>query len=356
MKGQEVFRRMVVTGGLEKQEYQAVRGEVWETNRRNIFAFCIIAAVFFALMALLTLMNPALRAYRPLYLICAVISLLLILLAGGPAKGRVKLTAVLMYAFITMLLVFGIYLGTVASTHELTAAYIALLLTVPQMFTDRPWRMYVVISSSAVLFIVLCLLFKDRETWSSDITNAVAFGLVSEICCTYMMKIKLERYALEDRTRILAETDQLTGVLNRNSYELQLRRGPELDAESYFAVYVDVNGLHEMNNTLGHAAGDEMLRRVAQIMMGVFGAENTYRIGGDEFVALGLNRTEAEVEELIASLQAQVQAAGHHVACGMAWKRKAELDVTALIRSAEKNMYADKSRYYRENGLDRRRR
>lgn len=330
--------------------------EMWEANRRSVFVFCGVAAVIFAMMALVSFLNPALQSYRGLYLGCAAVSLAVMLLANGPAKGNANLTGLLMYTFTAMLLVFGIYLGTVAGPHELTAAYIALLLTVPQMFTDRPWRMYLMISASAVLFIVLCFLFKDRETWSSDITNAAVFGLVSEICCTYMMKIKLERYSFEERTRILAEIDQLTGVKNRNSYEVELRRAPERNAESYYAVYVDVNGLHEMNNTLGHAAGDAMLRRVAQVMVGVFGPANTYRIGGDEFVALGLDCTEAEVAVLVDALRKNLLAEGYHIASGIGWRQREALDVTALIQEAEKRMYADKSRYYRENGIDRRRR
>ena len=51
-------------------------------------------------------------------------------------------------------------------------------------------------------------------------------------------------------------------------------------------VYIDVVGLHEINNHLGHKAGDGMLCAVAGAMQRMFPLADTYRIGGDEFVVL----------------------------------------------------------------------
>lgn len=53
-------------------------------------------------------------------------------------------------------------------------------------------------------------------------------------------------------------------------------------------VYVDVNGLHELNNTRGYAAGDKMLQFVGKTLQKEFGERNSFRIGGDEFVVLAI--------------------------------------------------------------------
>ena len=49
-------------------------------------------------------------------------------------------------------------------------------------------------------------------------------------------------------------------------------------------VYIDANGLHELNNERGHEAGDLMLRFVADSLMEQFPKGSLYRVGGDEFV------------------------------------------------------------------------
>ena len=349
------FRRTRRPPEPEEGEFRLALRELWEANRRSLRLLSALSAAVFALLALLGCLEAELLAHRRLYLGCGCASLLILLLAGKSAKGRPAVIGLLMYAFLAMLLGFGIYLGTVDSPHELTAAYIALLLTAPQMFLDRPWRMLLLLSASAAAFVALCLCCKDRETWSGDLTNAAVFAPVSAVCCVYRTRLRLERLRLEARTRILAETDRLTGLKNRVSYEAWLRRAKDRVSESYYAVYVDVNGLHGMNDAFGHAAGDALLRRVARELCGVFGAERCYRIGGDEFVALGADRTRQEVAALAEELRTRLQARGCHAASGMGWRSRDTLDVSALIREAERNMYADKSRYYRESGLERRR-
>ena len=51
-------------------------------------------------------------------------------------------------------------------------------------------------------------------------------------------------------------------------------------------VYIDANGLHELNNERGHEAGDLMLRFGAESLMEQFPKGSLYRVGGDEFVVL----------------------------------------------------------------------
>lgn len=356
MKFIEKAKRMLSSAGLAEEDYQRIRMEMWEANRRSVFTFSSIATVMFAAMTVMSFLMASLEAFRPLYVVCAAVCLCVALMTHGFAKGKTQLIGFAMYCFVLLLLVFGIVLGTLYTPEELTVSYVALLLTTPQMFTDRPKRMCAMIAGSFAVYAALCLLTKERRIWSTDLINAAVFGIVSMCCCSYSMRLKLERYVFEDDTRILAETDQLTGVLNRNSYELQLRKGPELNAKTYMAVYVDVNGLHEMNNAQGHTAGDEMLRRVAQIMQGIFGVRDTYRIGGDEFVALGLDRTEAEMRERVRLLRERVSAAGYQIAVGVGFREKEALDVTDLIREAERQMYEDKDAYYRETGIPRERR
>ena len=71
----------------------------------------------------------------------------------------------------------------------------------------------------------------------------------------------------------------LTGLRNRNAYAQRLHDYASLENCEIASVYVDVNGLHEINNTKGHAAGDQMLRYVGKTMQNDFGARDA--VGAD---------------------------------------------------------------------------
>lgn len=81
-----------------------------------------------------------------------------------------------------------------------------------------------------------------------------------------MMSLKCERFLYERKVSVLSQTDLLTGLCNRNSYEQRLKEYASAGSMAVACIYVDVNGLHEMNNTMGHAAGDRMLKFVGSIL------------------------------------------------------------------------------------------
>ncbi len=140
----------------------------------------------------------------------------------------------------------------------------------------------------------------------------------------------------------MATTDLLTNLKNRNAYEQTLARY-EADLPARLScVYADANGLHELNNSQGHAAGDKMLQTVAEVFTRYFGPENVYRIGGDEFlvfVEMELNK----VSEKTLEAKEKVKEAGYHVSVGTA---SGEDSVTSMVKAAELKMYEDKKQFY----------
>ena len=349
------IRRLVLSAGIDEAEYRNVTPEIVESNRRSVLGMSLLASVFLAVMSFLSFVDDSLSGNRWLYIVSLVFTCAIVYLAYRKGKQNATVVFVITYAFIGILLLFGIFLGTVTGPDEITATYIALLLTAPSMFTDRPYRMCLLIFGSAIFFIIMVVTQKNPITWDTDIVNSLIFSCVSAVVSTYMTNVKVRRYCLEDTIRYMAETDQLTGLKNRNSYEQRLQNASILKATSLYCVYVDVNGLHELNNTMGHEAGDRMLQYIATVMKNIFGKADTYRVGGDEYVAIGINRSEEELKEMIVSMRQAVEAAGYHAAIGMKYEVQAGLEVNQLIKQAETNMYEDKREYYQRNGIDRRR-
>ncbi len=97
------------------------------------------------------------------------------------------------------------------------------------------------------------------------------------------------RAALE-REQFIARSDALTGVVNRRSFEEVLSAEVERARRyqrPFTLAYVDVDNFKNLNDTLGHAAGDDLLRVAAQAMrLTIRRIDTVARLGGDEFAIL----------------------------------------------------------------------
>lgn len=160
---------------------------------------------------------------------------------------------------------------------------------------------------------------------------------------------------LKNRLHIIRmnEMDLLTEVMNRNLYELRLPEYAQNFENTLTCVYVDADGLHELNNDKGHAAGDAMLQCIAAALREEFELEDIYRIGGDEFLVFITDTDQEEINSRTNRVSSKVSESGYHVSIGISVIKKGE-DVESVVAEAEKKMYREKTRHYSESGFDRR--
>lgn len=138
--------------------------------------------------------------------------------------------------------------------------------------------------------------------------------------------------------------DTLTELPNRNSYEdfctkHKLQKGTA-------CVYVDVDGLHEINNEKGHLAGDMMLKFIAETLKMELHTDTLFRIGGDEFAAFLTNRYDTKTA--MQSVSDYIVKGGYHISYGISISNGEPISET--IKSAEKKMYNMKADYYKRIG------
>ena len=157
----------------------------------------------------------------------------------------------------------------------------------------------------------------------------------------------------------LSMTDELTKLYNRRSFVEALAKLGEGELDSDLVVFsVDVNGLKTLNDTMGHAAGDELIKGAADCLaLSVGQTGKVYRTGGDEFMAIVHTEKHWLVRDEIqqkARDWSGVYSNEMTLAIGYA-SRADNPDATAYVleHRADANMYADKGKYYRETGIDR---
>ncbi len=173
-------------------------------------------------------------------------------------------------------------------------------------------------------------------------------------CVTYDFFMTLANMENLETIRNLGTMDYMTHVKNRNSYETELSHYASQDSDSLWCMYVDANGLHEINNTQGHKAGDLMLCAVAGVLKKKFGKDHTYRIGGDEFLTFALNSSDAELAMLKEEITRSLAAKSYHVSIGFKGIEKnaaGVFEVERLVADAESLMYCDKKKFYENHHL-----
>ncbi len=147
----------------------------------------------------------------------------------------------------------------------------------------------------------------------------------------------------------MSHRDSLTGVMNRRAYhELQMKR--TLHNRSV-VIFCDVNGLKKANDTLGHEAGDVLIRNTAHAMANVVSREEIYRMGGDEFLILVENLTPFQVEEIQGDLRKSFAAEGVSVAMGAAISEGKGEKISDLVQEADAKMYENKQKMHAELGM-----
>lgn len=157
-------------------------------------------------------------------------------------------------------------------------------------------------------------------------------------------------------------TDEMTGCLNRRAYEEAMLELTDKDQQANIIyIAMDVNGLKATNDTLGHAAGDELIAMASKCMKQCFSAYgDVYRTGGDEFAAIictSENECSKIMDDFVKRLSSceGVLVPGVSVSAGVIMRNDhPDASMFEISKLADRKMYEDKSRYYRRKGVDRR--
>jgi diguanylate cyclase (GGDEF)-like protein len=154
-----------------------------------------------------------------------------------------------------------------------------------------------------------------------------------------------------EEIRQLSLTDELTGLHNRRGFSLlvsQLLRSSKRSGMTAWLLFADVDGLKQVNDGLGHEAGDRLLCAAARALRDTFREQDIIgRIGGDEFAVFGMSEgghVDATVR-LQASIDRQNTCRGTgpelSLSCGLA-ESKAGVSLESLMNQADNAMYAIK--------------
>ena len=326
-----LLERTLLYAGLDRDEFNALKDDALADTRRSLRGYSMFASFQFIVMAIFELTTDGYFAqnvgiYFALSAICAFVWVI----TRHMTPTHPSLILPLAYLLVTTMYVFALIL-TMLHPDLPAVTLIAMLVLAPFLFTDRPIYIVLLNIAATAALCVLSLMFKPQDIAIGDEWNGITFCAVSVAAAIFQRRLRFRALTQARHIRYLSETDVLTGAKNRNKYEQILDRYPSLCRRSLVCVFTDVNGLHEMNNTKGHKAGDLMLQTVAKALLDRFGSEHVYRVGGDEFAAFAPDAAEEVVANDLKRISEGLSAQNYDISVGITSGEKGAMDLRGMI-------------------------
>lgn len=160
-------------------------------------------------------------------------------------------------------------------------------------------------------------------------------------------------YAIRHRNHVdmlhrLSYHDLLTNALNRNAFMDVLSQFRPGQYASAGIIYIDINGMKEINDFYGHHQGDKILITTVAKVFNLFKPDELFRIGGDEFVIITYDLTETDFYEkfnLLRNIFCEKTNLPFSIATGSCWV-KSPSDLNSLLQQADSAVYTDKKKFY----------
>ncbi len=210
-----------------------------------------------------------------------------------------------------------------------------------------PWRLVAVapLQSHRAAYGGIALFFGDARSWSDEERAALRTLAIHAA-------IALDNRRLMQEKERMAVHDGLTDVYNRGYLEIAIERTVKdvrRNGGEASILFVDVDGMKDVNDTYGHPAGDALLVDLARLLVDSCRESDVVaRYGGDEFVVLMSGTDAAGAAAVVRKVEAAVVArnadvtAGPRLSASIGTHTAGAEDVESLLREADRRMYAAK--------------
>lgn len=215
-----------------------------------------------------------------------------------------------LYLLITLFFALALYLSCVSFRTRYVATALTFFCVAPLVFVDRPERVTLYTAALYLVHTCVCFAVKDPAIAGVDAVNTLISLLLGVSIARMMIRDRLECFEASRLLKRERETDALTTLSNRRKlYDTMaaIESGNETPPDG--VLMLDIDRFNQFNDSCGHAAGDECLRRFGAMLHDFEPVYQIrfYRYGGEEFVALVWNCDLAELTHIAEAIRIAAQ-------------------------------------------------
>lgn len=278
------------------------RDQIAQQNLRLLKHLSLITAgllLFFFLFTPLVLPHWTITKYHIFFLPA---SLLFWFISVIYERNRwsLRFVPVMCVLFQVLLFSFILLIDLLAAPDTPASFMPGLCISLPVLFVMSFQCSYGIMIVFEVLYILCAITFKDPFLAQYDIFNSVVGIAFSIAVAEVTMRLRLRNYAIQMKYKQLSTVDTLSGILNKRAWTESVKQYLWLQKSNTGCTMaiLDVDDFKQINDQLGHFAGDQILQHIGTVLAETFRATDLVgRFGGDEFVVLLKGITETAVLE-----------------------------------------------------------
>ncbi len=225
--------------------------------------------------------------YSYLFLLIASAATLIVNFFNKNSSENVKFMIAQTYIYSACLIVWATFvtgIDCVANGDSGVMVYIMVCISIGVLTVIKPLYYGIILSSSGAALIGIVWALRGQPYSMGFYINFAVFIAIAIFINAQNYRLSRREYESTAKLNRLSYTDQLTGIYNRRHLDSQILEYSNANRR-YLFMLVDVDNFKLVNDTHGHAVGDECLVTIASRMVELFG-EKVYRFGGDEFAVI----------------------------------------------------------------------
>lgn len=350
----EKIKDILLYAGMPREQFQTILKEGIEDNYRHLRIYSRIVILLLLFMSVLDLFVAHEMDSNQRYYWIAIGGVALIdgLTCFVKPTVHQKVDG-LVYLFLMNLYIMGTGI-MMQHTNYPTVVLMSVMILMPLLFILQPYKVMLITLAVGAFSLYNSAVIEKGSIAKIDIYYTICFTIIALIENYTSNHMRLQALMAHHKVKYLSEHDILTKLYNHNRYESKRDSYPLNATRLVTLIYIDANGLHEINNSLGHSAGDQLLITIAKVLQSCFRGD-IYRIGGDEFVVVTLDQNDREITEQIERAQTALEETNYSASFGFVTMGKYEKSMKELEKEAEMLMYQKKKIYYQQSDHDRRR-
>lgn len=348
----EIFN-FVIDNKFEKVDKKKYINEMNTFNYNGIVVFSagslLISFIMFIISCFVKPMQIGMYTCAIFTMICF-LTLILAKFIGDKDSKKIK---ILYYSFTFSMFMFYEIIGVKYTNDSIAGAICGVYVLIPLFNINNPRKYSVGIILLTIYLIIDTFLTKNINYAIIDCVDCSLFCITSCLLCYYMSNNQISIITNRNKIKEERDTDYLTKLNNRLVVEKNVNKSLINNDNTGVMLLIDLDNFKDVNDTYGHAAGDEILIKFANLLKKNFRKEDLIaRIGGDEFIVFieDLPNNEwitEKAQKLISDVNSKLTISDNIIigcSIGVAYTKNNSKDYFELYQEADKAMYDAKNK------------